>query len=245
MRWVHFHDADDLLLPHFVTCAHRWLNQDDIDVVVFGCEERWADSGQLIGCFSPEDAALSSDPIAYTIRHGLNAISGLYRRDAFLSAGGFDHDPDVLYNEDWALHCKLARAGLRFRGDPTVTVVNLRRHASMWTANRGKAIRAHYCVMRKALEGPRGEENKSAIAKELWLVVACAAAELDWQTADKAAELAMLLAGPSMAPSGLLFKYLCGLSPFVALRVREWLIRSLKPRLRVGYPGWRSPFDLI
>ncbi len=27
-EWVHFHDADDLLLPNFVTCAHRWLSRE-------------------------------------------------------------------------------------------------------------------------------------------------------------------------------------------------------------------------
>ena len=244
-EWVHFHDADDLLLPNFVACAHRWLDRKEVDVVVFGCEERREKGGDLISMSLPDDSLLAADSIGYTINHKINAISALYRRRAFLSAGGFDLDPDVHFNEDEACHCKLARAGLRFRADPTVTVVNLRRQASMWTANRDKALRARYIVMRKALAGPKGEQHKSAIAKELWLVVAGAGAELDWQTADKAAELAMLLAGPSVAPSGQLFKYLCGLSPFVALRAREWLIRSLKPHLRDGYPGWRAPVSLF
>jgi glycosyltransferase involved in cell wall biosynthesis len=244
-EWVHFHDADDLLLPNFIACAHRWLGDDGVDVVAFGCEERWEESGDVIGCFSPNDHALASDPIAYTIRYGINAISGLYRRDALMAAGGFDLDPEVLYNEDWALHCKLARAGLRFRADHNTTVANLRRRASMWTANRSEVLRAHYHVMRKALAGSEGELHKLAIAKELWLVVAGAAAQMDWRTADEAAELAMQLAGPSVAPSGPLFKNLCQLSPFLALRAREWLIRGLKPRLRDGYPGWRAPVNLI
>jgi hypothetical protein len=110
----------------------------------------------------------------------------------------------------------------------------------MWTANRDKAIRAHYHVMRKALAGPKGQLHKLAIAKELWLVVAGAASQLDWQTADEAAELAMQLAGAAVVPSPL-FRNLCRLSPHLALRVREWLIRALKPRLRENYPGWRGP----
>jgi len=244
-EWVHFHDADDLLLPNFIACAHRWLGLEGIDVVVFGCEERWETTGELISLSVPDDSMLAADPVGYTINHKINAISSLYRRSAFLLAGGFDLDPEVHFNEDEACHCKLARAGLRFRGDPNVTVVNLRQRTSMWTANRDKAMRAHYHVMRKALAGLGGQLHTSAITKELWLVVAGAASQLDWRTADDAAALAMQLAGPSVAPSGRLFKNLCRLSPRFALRAREWLIRSLKPHLRDGYPGWRAPVSLI
>jgi glycosyltransferase involved in cell wall biosynthesis len=244
-EWVHFHDADDLLLPNFVACARRWLDHEGVDVIVFGCEERWEKGGDLISVSLPDDALLAADPIGYTINHKINAISSVYSRIAFLSAGGFDLDPEVHFNEDEACHCKLARAGVRFRGDPTVTVVNLRRQTSMWTANRDKALRARYHVMRKALAGPNGQLHKLAIAKELWLVVAGAASQLDWQTADEAAELAMQLAGPAVIPSGPLFRNLCRLSPRLALRVREWLIRVLKPRLRENYPGWRGPVSFI
>ena len=167
---------------------------------------------------------LSQDSVGYTIRHNINAISGLYLRSAFLVAGGFDLDPEVLYNEDQACHAKLARAGLRFRGDATVTTVNLRRHSSMWTTNREKALRAHYYVMRKALNGSDVEHHKVGIATQLWHVVAGSAAMLDWSTADEAAALAMQLAGPSAAPSGYLFRGLCHLSPKNALRLREILI---------------------
>jgi len=66
-----------------------------------------------------------------------------------------------------------------------------------------------------------------------------------WETADAAASLAMELAGPSVARSSRTFKTLCRASPHFALRVREWLIRALKPRFREGSPGWRAPVSLI
>lgn len=238
--WVHFHDADDLLMPNFVEHAHQWMSEKDADVVCFGCEERWEDSRELISVSAPDDKGLLEDPIGYTIRYKINAISGLYRRSSFLSAGGFDLDPEVLFNEDQACHAKLARAGLVFRGDRTVTVVNLRRRASMWTSNQSKALRAHYHVMCKALTGPQGEHHKEAIAKNLWGVVAGAAAQLDWATADDAALLAVRLAGLPKLPSGRVFRCLCRVSPPAALRVREGLIRLFKPALRKGYPGWRA-----
>src|SRR5262249_35119990 len=121
-EWVHFHDADDLLLPNFTTVAHRWIGRENVDVIVFGCEGRWEESRELISVAVPDDRMLLLDPVGYNIRTNVNAISGVYHRNAFLAAGGFDLDPAVLYNEDQACHCSLARAGLRFRGDPTVTV---------------------------------------------------------------------------------------------------------------------------
>ena len=236
-EWVHFHDSDDLLLPNFISSARGWMSQENVDVVAFGCEERWEDTRQLISVSCPDDRFLTADPVGYTIQNKINAISGIYRRSVFLAAGGFDLDTDVLFNEDEACHCKLARAGVRFRGDPTVTVVNLRRRSSMWTANQAKCHEAHYHVMRKALVGPGGDRHKEAIATQLWHVVAGAGSHLDWRTADKAAALAMQIAGSSTAPSGPMFKALCCLSPRVAIRIREGLIRAFKPRLRAGHPG--------
>jgi hypothetical protein len=99
--------------------------------------------------------------------------------------------------------------------------------------------------MRKALVGPGGDRHKEAIATQLWHVVAGAGSHLDWRTADKAATLAMQIAGLSAAPSGPVFKALCCLSPRVAIRIREGLIRAFKPRLRAGYPGWLAPVSLF
>ena len=58
-EWVHFHDADDLLLPNFIACAHRWLGEEGVDVVVFGCDERWEEDRDLISVSSPDDALLA------------------------------------------------------------------------------------------------------------------------------------------------------------------------------------------
>jgi glycosyltransferase involved in cell wall biosynthesis len=243
--WIHFHDADDLLLPNFIAASRKWLAIDDADAVVFGCEERWEETGDLVGVSVPDDSSLAADPIDYTIRVKVNAISGIYRRAAFLAAGAFDLDPLVHFNEDQACHCQLARAGFRFRADPTVTVTNLRRQSSMWTANQAKCLRAHYFVMRKALAGNGGTRCRTAIAERLWHVAAGSASFLDWQTADEAATEAMGLAGPSVAPSGPLFRNLCRVSPRFALRAREWSIRSLRPRLRENHPGWRAPVNLL
>lgn len=60
-EWVHFHDADDLLLPNFIASARVWMSQENVDVVAFGCEERWEDTHELLSITSPEDHSLASD----------------------------------------------------------------------------------------------------------------------------------------------------------------------------------------
>lgn len=244
-EWIHFHDADDLLVSNFVAKARTWMSLPDVDIVAFGCEERWEESRELISTAIPDDAALSADPVGYTIGYKINAISGLYRRDAFFSAGGFDLDPDVLYNEDQAFHAQMARFGLRFRGESAICVINLRRHSSMWTANLDKVSRARYHVLWKTWSASGQDRHKRPIARELWLAAASAASQLDWKTADRAGILALELGGLQTIPSGALFKNLCRISPQLALRLREWLIRGLKPRLREGYPGWRASFAIF
>jgi glycosyltransferase involved in cell wall biosynthesis len=236
--WIHFHDADDELRPEFVERAHAWISEDAHDAVVFGSVERdeeTADYGEPV-VHSAE--RLSEDPIKYTICTKINSICGIYRRSAFLAAGGYDTDPAVLYNEDVAMHCSLARAGLRFYADPAVLIVNWRRGTSMSNANRGKCFRAQYHVMLKATANDRRRAYSLDIAERLWDVAAAAASVLDWETADASARLGFQLGGVPHSQSGL-FRALCRLGPSIALRIREWLIRLVKPQYRVGYPGWR------
>lgn len=234
-EWVHFHDADDELLPTFVEEAQKWMARGDEapDVVLFGYEERWDDTGELLGVRTFDDEALRADPVAYTIRRQINPFLGLYRRRVFLDAGGYDLDPEVLYNEDVAFHCKMARAGLTFRADPAVVVVNHRVRTSMSQANGAKCARAQYHVMRKAA-ALSGEPYHRLVADRLWSIAAVAGRYLDWETADAAARLASRLGGRVPAPSagGPAFRALAAVSPRAALRLRETAVRRLRPALR-------------
>jgi len=236
--WIHFHDADDELLPGFVERAHQWMAKDTVDVVVFGCISKDEATGQVEHTAIHDAQKLAEDPVGYTISTKLNAISGLYRRSAFLAAGGFDLDPEVLYNEDVAMHCSLARAGLRFSSDPDIFIVWWRRAGSMSNNNRLKCVRAEHKVLLKARAHDRESRYRAEISGRLWEVATTAATHLDWETADASAKLASQLRGPARSSSGL-FRALSALWPTMALRLREWLIRLLKPQYRAGYPGWR------
>jgi glycosyltransferase involved in cell wall biosynthesis len=236
--WLHFHDADDEILPQFVEHARAWIARDEHDVVVFGSMEREHGTGRFMAQAVHDNDALAADAVRYTISTKISANAGIYRRTAFLAAGGFDTDRDVLYNEDVAMHCSLARAGLRFAAEPTVLMVNWRRPGSMSSDDPSKCLRAHYRVMLKALEHDKRNEYHQEIAESLWDNATSAAALLDWPTADASGRLAFRLGGRPRQQSRL-FRKLCLLGPRNALRLREWLIRLLKPRYRAGFQGWR------
>ena len=149
--WLHFHDADDELGPPFVALARRWTTKGSADVVLFPYEERDDATGKHMGyrMFEPNDVA--RDPRSYAIREQINPFCGLYRRVAFLRAGGYDEDPVVHYNEDVAMHIRLAFAGLTFAAEKEIAIINHRRSNSMSAANRLKCVQAQYQVMRKTI----------------------------------------------------------------------------------------------
>lgn len=229
--WIHFHDADDALYPNFVEQAHKWMRDDAPDVVLFNYESRDNDTNQKIGIRRFDDIALRSDAIAYTIREQINPFCGIYRRDAFLGAGGYDLDPLVLYNEDVAMHCQLARAGLRFAADSTITVINYYRANSMSSANQIKCARAQFHVMRKSAEALAGRYGAN-ISQRLWEIAAVSASYLDWENADACISLAASLKGKLPEKTSSIFSLLCSSNPYLAIRVREYLIRLFKPHLR-------------
>jgi glycosyltransferase involved in cell wall biosynthesis len=237
--WLHFHDADDELYPNFVTLARRWMADARFDVVLFPYEERDEATGELLANFFFAADKISNDARSYSICNQINPFCGLYRREAYIQAGGYDEDPLVLYNEDVAMHIRLAFAGLKFATESKISIINHRRLNSMSASSRLKCLQAHYNVMRKTAKIEGADLYAADIAERLWQAVSGLAAELDWRTADQAAALAMQLAGPPATRSGQIFNALCHLSPRLALRIREGLIRAFKPHLRHGYPGWR------
>lgn len=234
--WIHFHDADDELLPNFVELAHNWMSEGRFDVVLFDYEERDDSTGEHVA-FSRFDAAdAMRDARSYAIRRQINPFCGLYRRDAFLRAGGYDEDPQVLYNEDVAMHIGLAFAGLSFSAESQVAIVNHRRTGSMSSANGLKCAQAQFAVLRKTAQRPGALAYRRELASRLWRVAGVLAAYLDWPTADEAVALASSLAPPSRADGSLPFRAMAWAAPRAAVRFREWRLRHRNPGLRAGYP---------
>jgi hypothetical protein len=224
-------DADDALLPRFVEQAHVWIQRPDCpDVILFDYEYRDSISNELLLERHFDHSALTDDAIRFTIEQQINNV-GVYRRKSVLEVGGFDLDPNVLYNEDVAYHTRLAQAGLRFGANQTVSLVMYRKSNSMSRVNRSKCCRAQYYVMLKCAERVSNTHGRE-IADRFWRIAACAAMYEDWQTADECIRAAVQLFGrlpPSQNP---VFAGLCFFSPRWALWFREHALRFFRPDLR-------------
>ena len=69
--WLHFHDADDELLPNFVALANSWIDRGAPDVVLFDYEYRDNETGELLATrrFDHLDVLARSDGRARRLRH--------------------------------------------------------------------------------------------------------------------------------------------------------------------------------
>jgi len=239
--WLHFHDADDALEPNFVATARRWMLRDDApDVIFFNYRTLEDGTERLLGVREFDGAALRTDALAYCLAEQINPFCGLYRREPFLEAGGWDEDYRILQSEDQAGHLRLALAGLRFDADPTFTVINYIRAGSMTTGNLAGAQRSTYHVLAKAAAAAPAR-YREIIARRLWSTAGLSAAYNDWENADRAAVLALQIAPTSKIPGGWLMRVGARHFPRTTLRLRERFIRWLRPAARASDVYHRPP----
>lgn len=230
--WVHFHDADDELLPNFVELARKWIDRGDRDVVLFAYEYRDNSSGALLDINRFDDEQLRNDPKRYAIIRQINPFCGLYRREPMLSAGGYDTDPLVLYNEDVAFHIRLAFAGLSFAAEDDTSIVNYRVGGSMSAANQAKCAVAQYHVMRKTLLLSKADLYVKCISSSLWDIAGRLAAQNELHVARECVALARRYSLPPPTSGKFYFRLLARFMPELAIVVREMAIRRFKPHLR-------------
>jgi glycosyltransferase involved in cell wall biosynthesis len=233
--WVHFHDADDALHPEFVTRARAWIARDDADVVLFATEDRDDETGRVLRRRLWDDAALQTDAVRYAIRETITNC-GIYRRRAFVAAGGFNLDPAVKYNEDQAVHLRLALAGLRFRADDLPGVVIYQRHGSMSSGHRIECARAEIAVLAGAAEAT-GRRYAADIGARLWRLAGVAAGYGDWPAVRRSLACARDLGYRVPSEEHWAVRALARFTPYGAVAAREASIRLLKPHLRAGMPA--------
>ena len=228
--WLHFCDADDERMPHFVSAARPWMESPGgPDVVMMSYEDRDPD-GTVLRTQIFDDESLGRDALrAVILRQHSNC--GLYRRAAFLRAGGFDADPAVLYNEDDALHVRLALEGLRFRAEPRVAAVIYQRPGSMSRTRPVACLRSRFHVLAKA--GERApSSHRDALVLQLWRCAGALAGFSEWEYADRCVQVAAQLGGGTAPEGKAYFRLTSRISPGLALRIRERAIRWFRPHLR-------------
>ncbi len=230
--WIHFHDADDQLLPNFTSLAHKWIADKNCpDVVLFDFEYRDNDSNKLICVIKFDKESLENDPISYAIQKQINPFCGLYKKASILKIGGYDIDPLILYNEDKAFHIKLAINNLTFSAEKEISIINYRVGNSMSAANQLKCTLAQYHVLANVAL-THGKLYRIEISDKLWENIASLAAVQNWKYVKKALALASELGTPYSTKGNKTFNFLTHINPFMAVWLREKLIRLFKPQLR-------------
>ena len=225
-NWLHFHDADDDLLPNFTTVAHRWLDSaNPPDIILMHYHYKVYGTNEFILEPHYDIAALKTDPVKFSITDKLVNFA-VVKKEPFLEIGGFNTNPDMLYNEDRAFYTRAAINGLTMDYEPELTCINYYYEGSMSVKNRAKCAQATWHVWDYVIENTNGKYNKE-IAGQLLNNAAFAASAKDWATVKKSISTAhniYPLAGPGGSKW---FKRAFLISPYLSFFIREWIIDNL------------------
>lgn len=232
--WVHFHDADDALGPEFVARARQAIAERAADVLLFGTEDRDDRTGASLLTHYWDRAAVEDDAVRYCISHTVTNC-GVYQRAPFVAAGGFDVDAATKYNEDQAMHVRLALSGLRFTAVDYVGYIVYRRSGSMSSGNQIACARAQFEVLSRAAAAT-GSRYDAEIGVRLWRLAGVLGAFGDWAYVRRCLDLAGALGYTDPRGEHPVMRLLARVSPFGAVRAREALIRAVKPHLRRDAP---------
>jgi glycosyltransferase involved in cell wall biosynthesis len=235
-EWVHFHDADDELLPEFVARAKARIREGGFDALLMDYEQVDEATGAVMSRSDFSGSSLLQDPVRFMLRETVNN-GGVYRTELLRRTGGFNLDPEVRYNEDRAFHLRLAEAGARFAVEPYVGCRFHFSRGSMSSANQARCLLSNQAITLRFAQAHPGAYPEE-VAAVSWKNAGGLASYLEWEAAEAAVDLAVQCAGRVPAREGALFRAACAvLGGRWALRFREGWIRRTKPHLRIGYPN--------
>jgi len=121
--YIHFHDIDDKLNPDFINLIQEQLSQSP-DVIVGNADWVIEATGATEIQWRYDANEANADPLAYFIAHPLGIINTVYKREAFLAAGGFNEK--IKCWEDSDLHVTLAAKGNKFAFTDSVLAYSMR-----------------------------------------------------------------------------------------------------------------------
>lgn len=241
-EWIHFHDADDVIAPEYVARAKTRITCESFDALLFDYEFIYelTDQQTSVQLFQTDlrQSRLQDDSLRYFLTNTVHHSSGVYSTRFLRRIGGFDPDPLLLYNEERAFHLRLAEHGARFAIEPYVGSRVFQNANSTWATKKVRCCLAALEVTKRfAMRNPGRYVDE--IIDQAWLSATHLACCLEWKAADAGLSFACAQGGRTPPNSTSRFKALCAVNPYLAIRVREYLIRILKPSLREGSPGWR------
>jgi glycosyltransferase involved in cell wall biosynthesis len=224
--WLHFHDADDDLLPNFTSVAHKWIDRDVVPDVLL-LHYRYEDflTHELMGESDYQIEKLKEDVVKFSIENKLVNFA-IIRKSSFLEIGGFDTDPKVLYNEDRAFYTRAAIKGLTFDYEPELTCINYYYRSSMSSGNKAKCARATLNVWNIVYDST-GKKYYKEIAEQLLNNATYAATANDWKTVNQSVKKAREIFPGGIPEGSGFFRMLYKILPYKAFFIREIVIKYL------------------
>lgn len=168
--WVHFHDADDLMDPHFVEKMTALLTPE-VDVAV--CQMDWVTQSNrsLEIAWRYDGEKLAQDPLAANLTRPIGVIACVFRLASLRAVGGFDEALRTW--EDANLQVRLSQAGARYRLLPEVLAIGMR-HQSGASANLSQMSECQARLLETYADSlpPRYREILAAESEKLaaWLL---------------------------------------------------------------------------
>jgi len=225
-EWLHFHDADDDLLPNFTQVAHRWINNSNSpDIILMQYQYKDVVTGAIYWEPHYDSDALKEDAVKFNIVNKVVNFA-VIRKAPFLNIGGFNLDPAVLYNEDRAFYTKAAIAGLSFGYEPELTCINYYYPGSMSANNKSKCARASLNVWKSVIE-KTGNKYSREVAAQLLHNATFSATASDWLTTSDSIKKAREI-DPTVMPFGSkYFQWLYKILPYHSFLIREFVLNRL------------------
>jgi glycosyltransferase involved in cell wall biosynthesis len=161
-EWVHFHDADDEIVPDFVA---RLAALADASHAVVSCDADWLgeyDRGlQVAWRYAP--TALANDPAAHLLSNPMSCNCTLLRKSAWAQVNGCDERLAIW--EDADVHFRIALSGVRWAHLPAVLTNALRRPAS-FSHDYARGWRCRLLALQGYASLPAAARLRSTIASE-------------------------------------------------------------------------------
>ncbi|MBW4444605.1 MAG: glycosyltransferase family 2 protein [Plectolyngbya sp. WJT66-NPBG17] len=216
--WIHFHDADDTLHPEYLAQTKAKI-QPEIDVIV--CDADWIDEAtqQLLIPRRYTQQELDKNALAATLTNPIGVISGLYRKELFLSIDGFNESFQCW--EDSDLHIRLAAAGAKFSVVEAVLSYSLRHDRGL---SRNQQICSNCRLQLLQIYATQFESLRSLIALEAERVAIAALLQRDLQMAQRAVQFCISIGQRPPTTHNPILKALKVFLPALqALYLQQWM----------------------
>jgi glycosyltransferase involved in cell wall biosynthesis len=236
-RYVHFHDADDLLEPDWCARVHQALDESRVDVVFteISCwhEDGWR-SPPVLGLNRLVDG---EDLVRFCLQGPVLPPAGTYAREVVLAIGGYRRE--LWQSEDFDFHVRLAAHGVTYAviTEPLV-IVRIRqagRH-QQWLEVWNSFLQSVELLSGELPSRYRPDLADAAALAGSALFRMDARAE-----ARRAFRLAKRLGPPSYRPQRRLYRTLArSLGPWVAEQLAGWYRHALPATFRgfLAQRGW-------